>query len=111
MGGPYNEQCDEWHESPCILGEDQEEMALLWAQLDAGIAVEELAGRLQASSPRIRFVPQRKAIQFEGCNGLIIANIPLMDAHAAALHTRLLATGRNVRGSAASEWLGPRLET
>lgn len=84
---------------------------MLWAQLAAGIAVEELAGRLQASSPRIRFVPQRKAIQFEGCNGLIIANIPLTDAHAAALYTRLLTTGRNVRGSAASEWLGPRLET
>lgn len=82
-------QCD-WHSPECEGSEEQEEeLAALWADLISGVSVNELALRISRGEGGIHFVPSRQAIQAAGCDGEIVANLPLGSAQAAALELAL----------------------
>ena len=74
-----NGSCDQWHPTPCIviLAEAAPDLTSLWQRLATGIPATEVVRVVQEWPNLIELNSERAAIQVVGCEGQIIAHLPI----------------------------------
>jgi hypothetical protein len=78
--------CDEWHPPLCeMTSAAASELQALWDGLATGIQVGELARRVDDLGELVHVDQDRQALQVVGCEGKIVAHIPLSTADFDAL--------------------------
>ena len=86
-----NGTCDQWHPEGCnpILVEAAPDLTSLWQRLAAGIPATDVVKVVQEWPSLVEFNSEREAIQVVGCDGQIIAHLPIGSDDARTLEALL----------------------
>jgi len=83
--------CDTWHPTGCGgFAAAIPDLNLLWTRLGSGIPASDLVGLIRAKPDIITFNAKRNAIQVRGCNGTLLAHVPLSAVDGRVLQSLLV---------------------